>query len=49
MSIEITNPFPNDLIRSNKLLSRLDRNGHGSVKNFAKNFLSATPPLFFVR
>ena len=47
MPIFTGNPFPNDLILSHKLLSRLDRNGNVSVKNFAKNFLlSPTPPHF---
>jgi len=48
MPIFTGNPFPNDLIRSNKLLGRLDRNGNDSVKNFAKNFLSSTTPPHFL-
>ena len=48
MPIQVTPTNPNDAILSHKLLDRLDTIGNDSVKNFAKNFLSAkTPPLFY--
>ena len=42
MGIRYTQPYGSgDLNRSHKLLDRLDKIGHDSVKHFAKNFLAA--------